>query len=641
MSGNIYAKINTQRLMVQKQATINGPACFTGDVRFKNDVIFEKTIMQTGGVDTDIINESTPGNGVLVDGFHIKDGTAYVDNDPGKEVENKGNKDQPNGYAGLDMSGKIPISSLASQPLVFRGCWDASTNTPTLVSGVGTNGDYWLVSVAGTTNLDGYNSWSVGDAALFKAGMPGFWSRLDHVSEVVSVNGQIGVVSLGLDDLDDVAAGSPNNGEGLYWNGSNWVNTPVLRTLDGVAPVLPSGNIDLIAGTDITLTPGVGSITINSSGGSSVTLANAGGDETLVKNGTGPSLISKGISAGTGITLTSNANWVTVTNSSPASGVTLASAGGTETLVNDGTGPSLATKGLSAGTGITLTGTATDITVTNSSPASGVTLTNAGGDETLVKNGTGPSLISKGISAGTGISLSSNANLVTVTNSSPASSVTLASAGGTETLVNDGTGPSLATKGLSAGTGITLTSNATSITIAASASSGSIPTGTLLDFAGTVAPSGYLLCDGAAVSKITYAALFAVIDYNYGGSGVNFNVPDFRGRFARYADNMGTGAAGRDLGTRDATQAQTQSTATNGITIATDGSHSHFVPGTWNGTASAAATPGTGQTNLNGNLNLNFPGTTAFGGTHSHTIVEPVGAETRPINVRCYKIIKT
>jgi microcystin-dependent protein len=593
MSGNIYAKINTQRLMVQKQATINGPTCFTSDVRFKNDVIFEKTIMQTGGVDTDTINESTPGNGVLVDGFHIKDGTAYVDNDPGKEVENKGNKDQPNGYAGLDMSGKIPISSLASQPLIFRGCWDAATNTPTLVSGVGTNGDYWLVSVAGTTNLDGYNSWSVGDAALFKAGTPGFWSRLDHVSEVVSVNGQTGVVSLGLDDLDDVAAGSPNNGEGLYWNGSNWVNTPVLRTLDGVSPVLPSGNIDLIAGTDITLTPGVGSITINSSGGSSVTLTNAGGDETLVKNGTGPLLATKGLSAGTGISLSSNANWVTVTNSSPASGVTLTSAGGTETLVNDGTGPSLATKGLSAGTGITLTGTATDITVTNSSPAS---------------------------------------------------SVTLASAGGTETLVNDGTGPSLATKGLSAGTGITLTSNATSITIAASASSGSIPTGTLLDFAGTVAPSGYLLCDGAAVSTITYAALFAVISYSYGGAGASFNVPDFRGRFVRYADNMGTGAAGRDVGARDAAQAQTQSTATNGITVSSVGDHQHTTMSSGSVMQfPSGPAPGYGTTQpYNGQGCQALVGSgTGFAGSHTHSLVDPMGAETRPINVRCYKIIKT
>jgi hypothetical protein len=76
-------------------------------------------------------------------------------------------------------------------------------------------------------------------------------------------------------------------------------------------------------------------------------------------------------------------------------------------------------------------------------------------------------LANKGLTAGAGISLSSDAVSVTVTNSSPASSVTLASAGGTETLVNDGTGPALATKGLTAGAGISLTGAATSVTIAA------------------------------------------------------------------------------------------------------------------------------------------------------------------------------
>lgn len=74
------------------------------------------------------------------------------------------------------------------------------------------------------------------------------------------------------------------------------------------------------------------------------------------------------VEAGTGITVTDNTvgnvTTYTVTNSSPASSVALTSAGGTETLVNDGTGPSLATKGLTAGTGITLSSTATDVTIT-------------------------------------------------------------------------------------------------------------------------------------------------------------------------------------------------------------------------------------------------------------------------------------
>ena len=56
-----------------------------------------------------------------------------------------------------------------------------------------------------------------------------------------------------------------------------------------------------------------------------------------------------------------------------------------------------------------------------------------------------------------------------------------------------------------------------------------IPTGSLVPFAGTVIPSGYLLCNGAAVSRTTYAKLFAVIGTLWGtGDGeTTFNLPDF------------------------------------------------------------------------------------------------------------------
>ena len=51
--------------------------------------------------------------------------------------------------------------------VVYQGTWNASTNTPTLTSGVGTKGYYYVVSVAGTTNLDGETLWGVGDWAVF------------------------------------------------------------------------------------------------------------------------------------------------------------------------------------------------------------------------------------------------------------------------------------------------------------------------------------------------------------------------------------------------------------------------------------------------------------------------------------------
>ena len=51
--------------------------------------------------------------------------------------------------------------------LVYAGTWNANTNSPTLTSGVGTKNTYYVVSVAGTTTLDGISSWSVGDWVIF------------------------------------------------------------------------------------------------------------------------------------------------------------------------------------------------------------------------------------------------------------------------------------------------------------------------------------------------------------------------------------------------------------------------------------------------------------------------------------------
>jgi microcystin-dependent protein len=79
-----------------------------------------------------------------------------------------------------------------------------------------------------------------------------------------------------------------------------------------------------------------------------------------------------------------------------------------------------------------------------------------------------------------------------------------------------------------------------------------IPTGTVQSFAGVTVPDGWLLCDGSAVSRTTYSALFEVIStlHGEGDATTTFHLPDYRGRFLRGADNMGTGAAGRDPGGR-------------------------------------------------------------------------------------------
>jgi microcystin-dependent protein len=57
-----------------------------------------------------------------------------------------------------------------------------------------------------------------------------------------------------------------------------------------------------------------------------------------------------------------------------------------------------------------------------------------------------------------------------------------------------------------------------------------VPVGGVYQFGGSTAPTGYLLCEGQSVSTTTFANLFAVIGYTYGGSGANFTIPNLRGR---------------------------------------------------------------------------------------------------------------
>jgi hypothetical protein len=100
------------------------------------------------------------------------------------------------GVATLDAGGKVPVSELPAAvlgALSYQGTWDASTNTPTLTSSVGTKGYYYVVSVAGSTNLNGITDWLVGDWAVFNGSV---WQKVDNTDSVTSVNTLTGAVVL-------------------------------------------------------------------------------------------------------------------------------------------------------------------------------------------------------------------------------------------------------------------------------------------------------------------------------------------------------------------------------------------------------------------------------------------------------------
>jgi hypothetical protein len=94
----------------------------------------------------------------------------------------------------LTAMGKIQgqINGLAGGS-TYKGTWNAATNTPTIVSSVGTGGDYYIVSTAGTTNINGTASWDVGDWIIFDGII---WQKVDNTDSVTSVNGLTGAVNL-------------------------------------------------------------------------------------------------------------------------------------------------------------------------------------------------------------------------------------------------------------------------------------------------------------------------------------------------------------------------------------------------------------------------------------------------------------
>lgn len=140
-----------------------------------------------------------------------------------------------------------------------------------------------------------------------------------------------------------------------------------------------------------------------------------------------------------------------------------------------------------------------------------------------------------------------------------------------------------------------------------------VPTGVIVPFSGSAAPTGWLLAAGQAVSRATYSALFAVVGVTYGsGDGTTtFNLPDLRGRVVVGLDNLNgssanriTAAAADSLGGTGGSESHVLSLSElpshdHGGTSGSGGSHSH----------TGTATSGGSHTH-----------TTDSGGSHSHSM---------------------
>jgi hypothetical protein len=345
-----------------------------------------------------------------------------------------------NGVATLDSNGQVPLSQIPPLgDLNYQGTWNASTNTPTLTSSVGTKGYYYVVSVAGTTNLNGITDWQVGDWAVYSGTA---WQKIDNTDAVTSVNGKTGTVVLTNTDISGFGTMSTQNANAVAITGGT-INGAVIG---GSAPAditgntitaatgfisqnytgLPAlgGNLKSSAGVALLNWDGAGSgnITINGglnanpanknvsiaptgTGTATINPATAGTMNNMVIGGTTPlaitgTTITATTFSGSGASLTSIPNSALVNSAITINGVSTALGGsasvGTVTSVaaTAGTGISVSgspitgsgtliitntapdqTVAISSGTGISVTGTYPNFTVTNTAPSSGGTVT--------------------------------------------------------------------------------------------------------------------------------------------------------------------------------------------------------------------------------------------------------------------------
>jgi hypothetical protein len=390
----------------------------------------------------------------------------------------------PLGVATLDAGGKVPVSELPAAvlgALSYQGTWNASTNTPTLTSSTGTKGYYYVVAVAGNTNLDGITDWLVGDWAVYNGTV---WQKVDNTETVTSVNGQTGAVTLTASSVGAVpttrtiTAGTGLTGGGDLSADRTFAIDSTVATLTGTqtltnktltSPIVneildANGNevlglLSTASATDyVAIKNGIGvgvPLHISSEGSST----NIGLH--IQPKGTGLVTISDGADFNKGIRFRSSgsaANAITLLDAVSTAGHVVTLPDATTTLVGRNTTDTLTNKSISGSTNtlsnignssltnsaITINGNATalggsvsvgtvtsvDLTASTGISVSGgpitgtgsITVTNTAPDQTVV------------LTAGTGISTSGTYPNFTITNTAPSSGGTVTSVGGTGTV---------------------------------------------------------------------------------------------------------------------------------------------------------------------------------------------------------------
>jgi plastocyanin len=302
-----------------------------------------------------------------------------------------GNLGTANGIASLGADGKLTASQIPSSltgAVVFKGTWDASTNTPTLADGSGSAGWQYAVSVGGTRNLgSGSITFVAGDSVIYNGTI---WQRIP--SSTVAAAGTLtgatlasNVLSSSLTSVGTLTnltvtntitgsitgnAGTVTNG--VYTNGTysdpTWI-TSLAASKVGLGNVTNESKATMFASPTFS-----GTVTLGAVGNVSITGGTTG--QVLTTNGSGV------------------LSWATVSGGSSSNTFTTISVAGQSDVVADTTSDTLT---LVAGTGISITTTAGSDTISIASTVSaGATNLDGLSDVTITSVATGQILLYTG-----------------------------------------------------------------------------------------------------------------------------------------------------------------------------------------------------------------------------------------------------
>ena len=233
---------------------------------------------------------------------------ALIDQQLGFTPENAAMKGALSGYAGLDSGGRVPFAQLPASVatgMQYQGTWNATTNSPTLASGVGTQGNLYRVGTAGSTTIDGVSVWTVGDHIVFNGTIWEKWEGGLTNAEIVA--------SLGYTPANK--AGDTFTGDLLFTDATYDIGkTGATRPRDGFF------SRNLVVGTDVAAPAFKTTATnVNAQTGTSYSLVDAdNGKVVTLSNASAITLtVPSGLAAGFSCTLVQlGAGQVTITASS-------------------------------------------------------------------------------------------------------------------------------------------------------------------------------------------------------------------------------------------------------------------------------------------------------------------------------------